>query len=103
MLPCAKARLATSLMVATALRCWVRPIAQQNTVGVGVAQQLRAASVICSRVRPVVSVTSVPVDGADVRLPLLEPGGVPVDEVVVERVPLHQQRADAPGTAPGRR
>ena len=32
MLPCAKARLATSLMVATALRCWVSPIAQQNTV-----------------------------------------------------------------------
>ena len=44
-------------MVATALRCWVSPIAQQNTVASESASS-RAASVICSRVKPVVSATS---------------------------------------------
>ena len=44
--------------------------------GVGVARASRAASVICARVSPVVAVDDVPVDGADVRRPLLEAGGV---------------------------
>ena len=89
MLPWAKARLATSLMVATALRCWVRPIAQQNTVRVGVARASARASVICARVSPVVRRPPVPVDGAArARVHSLEAGGVLLDEVVVEGVPL---------------
>ena len=103
MLPCAKARLTTSLMVATALRCWVSPIAQQNTVRVGVARASRAASVICSRVSPVTSATRSQSTRADVRPPLVEAGGVAVDEVVVERVPLAPAASRSPGTAPGRR
>ena len=56
MLPWAKARLQTSRTVATPLRCWVRPIAQQNTVAVDLRSSC-ASSVICPRDRPVTSVT----------------------------------------------
>ena len=41
MLPCSSATLAISLIVATALRCWVMPIAQQMTVARGVAEHPR--------------------------------------------------------------
>ena len=43
-------------MVATALWCWVSPIAQQNTVA-SESRSSSAASVICSRLRPVTSVS----------------------------------------------
>jgi hypothetical protein len=41
-----------SLIVATALRCWVSPISQQDTVRPA-SRSIRAASSICARDRPV--------------------------------------------------
>ncbi len=52
MLPCSRATLTNSLIVATALRCWVMPIAQQMTV-LGESMNIRAAASISSRPRPV--------------------------------------------------
>ena len=52
MLPWRNATLAISLIVATALRCWVSPIAQQVTVREE-SRNIAAHSSICSRVSPV--------------------------------------------------
>ena len=57
MLPCAKARLAISLIVATALRCWVIPMAQQVTVRFEVASRSAACS-MRERSRPVATSTA---------------------------------------------
>jgi hypothetical protein len=92
-LPCANATLTISLIVATALWCWVRPIAQQKTVR-SESRSSSASRVICSRLRPGGRGDDVPVDGAHVVAPRLEPGRVRRDEVVVERVPLDEQRAE---------
>jgi hypothetical protein len=56
MLPCRRARLTISLIVATALWCWVRPIAQQKMVALESASR-SAISRICSRLRPVAAST----------------------------------------------
>ena len=61
MLPCSSATLTISLMVATALRCWVMPIAQQMTVA-GESRNMPAASSICVAVRPVACDDAVPVE-----------------------------------------
>ena len=55
--PGRSATLTNSLIVATALRCWVMPIAQQCTVA-REAANMSAASSICSRVSPVASRTT---------------------------------------------
>ena len=73
MLPWAKARLQTSLMVATELRCWVRPIAQQNTVAVESRSSCAGFGDLLAA-QPGRLGDQVPVELADVRLPALEPG-----------------------------
>ena len=93
MFPCAKATLQTSLITATELWCWVRPIAQQKTVALE-SRSICAASVICSRLRPVVSIDEVPVQVCHVRPPRVEAGGVCGDEVLVQGVPLARAGAE---------
>ncbi len=96
MLPWSSATLTISLIVPTALWCWVMPIAQQVIVA-GESAIIRAASVTCSRERPVEASTlsqSRSATWLDVRVVA---GGVLLEEVVVDRVPLDQQRADRPG------
>ena len=61
MLPWRNATLAISLMVATELRCWVSPIAQQITVR-DESRNIAAHSSICSRVSPVRRLHLVPVE-----------------------------------------
>ena len=57
MLPCSSATLVISLIVATALRCWVMPIDQQMTVA-SESMNICAADSIWSRVSPVAAVTT---------------------------------------------
>src|SRR5450756_1530439 len=57
MLPWRRARLAISLIVATALRCWVIPMAQQMMVREEETNRSARRS-ICARVTPVASYTA---------------------------------------------
>ena len=93
MLPWRNATLAISLMVATELRCWVSPIAQQITVRDGVAEHRRALLDLLAG-QPGRGDDLVPVEVLHVRGVLLEAAGELLDEVVVDGVPLEQQRAD---------
>ncbi len=94
MLPWRNATLAISLMVATELRCWVMPIAQQITVRDGVAEHrgrlldLRAGQP--GRARAPASQSRSRTCAAYSSKPLV----CSLDEVVVDGVPLEQQRAD---------
>ena len=87
--PGASATLAISLMVATALRCWVSPIAQQKTVRVGVARAFARPRSICARVKPGGLRRPGPSRAAlTCAAHSSKPVVYLVDEVVVEGVPL---------------
>ena len=93
MLPCSRATLTNSLIVATELRCWVIPIAQQTTVA-DESRSIAAAFSIRARSRPVARSTSAQSRSGQVVGVLDEAVGVLLDEVAVDRTPLQQQRPE---------
>ncbi len=90
MLPCSSATLTNSLIVATELRCWVMPIAQQKTVAEE-SRSMPAASSISGAVETGGPLDLGPVEARQVVGVLGEAVGVPLDEVAVDRSPLQQQ------------
>ena len=102
MLPCSSATLTISLIVATELRCWVMPIAQQKTVAFE-ASSIAPASSISGTREPAGTLDLGPVDLADVLDPGVEAVGVLVDEVPVDGVVLEEVAPPGPGRGRGRR
>ena len=82
-MPRISSRLVASPMVATACRCWVSPIAQQNTVR-SEAMSISATRSSCSRPMPVASTTVSSSTARVRRLVLVEARAVRCDEVAVE-------------------